>query len=508
MSAPTSIIWFRLDLRLADNPAVDAAVAAGGAVVPVFIWAPNEEEEWPPGTASRWWLHHSLGAFAKELEAAGSRLVLRRGESIRILLSLCRETGAKNVFWNRRYEPACVERDRAVERALLAAGIKTSSFNGSLLYEPSGITTRAGTPFKVFTAFWRACLAVQNPPVPKPAPCRLSSPSGWPASLPLEELGLVQQESHAARLGDWWKPGTVGAWKQLDRFLNEGLSAYDEGRNRPDLPGTSRLSPHLHFGELSPRQVLHALQRHARESGLSETKWLRSQFVTELGWREFAHHLLWHYPHTRNKPLRAEFDRFPWRSDKKLLSAWQNGRTGYPIVDAGMRELVVTGWMHNRVRMIVASFLVKDLLITWRLGAEWFWERLVDADLANNTLGWQWSAGCGADAAPFFRIFNPVVQGMRFDPEGRYVRKWVPELAGMNARWIHCPWEAPESELRSAGISLGSDYPLPIVQHRIAREVALQAYLRLKSHRGDRLGVVDRTGGEIFGPGMKRGVRE
>lgn len=484
MSASTSIVWFRSDFRLADNPAVDAAVAAGGPVVPVFIWAPQEEEEWPPGTASRWWLQHSLWAFAKELEAVGSQLVLRSGDSMRILVSLCKETGAKNVFWNRRYEPACVGRDRRVERALLEAGIRTASFNGALLYEPSTIATRAGTPFKVFTAFWRACLSAKKPLAPAPAPRRLSSPCRWPTSLPLEELRLVPPTGQTGRLSDWWKPGTVGAWTQLDRFLNEGLSAYDEARNRPDLPGTSRLSPHLHFGELSPRQVLHALQCHARKTGLSEAKWLRSQFVAELGWREFAHHLLWHYPHTRNAPLRPEFERFPWRSDKKFLSAWQTGRTGYPIVDAGMRELLGTGWMHNRVRMIVASFLVKDLLISWRLGAEWFWERLVDADLANNTLGWQWTAGCGADAAPFFRIFNPVVQGMRFDPEGRYVREWVPELAGMSTRWIHCPWEAPQSELRSAGISLGSDYPFPIVQHRIAREVALQAYLNLKPRGG------------------------
>ncbi|MGC8989760.1 MAG: cryptochrome/photolyase family protein [Verrucomicrobiia bacterium] len=479
MSAPVSIVWFRSDFRLGDNPAVDAAVAAGGPVVPVFIWAPQEEEEWPPGTASRWWLHHSLRAFAKELEAVGSQLVLRSGNSMGILLSLCKETGATNVFWNRRCEPACVKRDREVEEALFDAGIRPASFNGALLCEPSTITTRAGTPFKVFTAFWRACLAAQNPPAPTLAPCHLSGPRRWPASLSLEELRLVKQTSQTARLSDWWRPGTVGAWTRLDRFLKEALSAYDEARNRPDLPGTSRLSPHLHFGELSPRQVLHALQRHARESGLSEGKWLRSQFVAELGWREFAHHLLWHYPHTRNAPLRPEFEHFSWRSDRELLSAWQNGRTGYPIVDAGMRELDGTGWMHNRVRMIVASFLVKDLLISWRSGAEWFWERLVDADLANNTLGWQWTAGCGADAAPFFRIFNPVVQGMRFDPEGRYVRKWVPELARMSARWIHCPWEAPQSELSSAGINLGSDYPFPIVQHRIAREVALQAYLRM-----------------------------
>ena len=291
---------------------------------------------------------------------------------------------------------------------------------------------------------------------------------------------MEQKLNWTAGLRAAWRPGTAGANAELQRFLRDGLLAYSEGRNRPDLVGTSRLSPHLHFGEISPRQVWQAAKRFAESQSIPASAWRRWQFLTEIGWREFAHHLLFHFPHTPEQPLRAEFARFPWRENPAWLRAWQRGQTGYPLVDAGMRELWSTGWMHNRVRMVVASFLVKNLLLPWQEGARWFWDTLVDADLANNTLGWQWTAGCGADAAPFFRVFNPVSQGEKFDPEGNYVRRWVPELARLPGAWIHQPWQAPTAALAASGVELGRTYPRPIVSHLISRELALEAYQAIR----------------------------
>jgi deoxyribodipyrimidine photo-lyase len=396
------------------------------------------------------------------------------------LLELVRETGAGAVFWNRRYEPAVRTRDAQVERALLDAGCEARAFNGALLHEPETIRNRSGGPFRVFTPFWRHCLAQPDPSAPLPAPETLPSPRRWPVSLPLEALELLPRLSWAEGFRALWQPGETGAQARLEAFLAEGLRRYGEARNRPDLPGTSRLSPHLHFGEISARQVWHAVGAAAGRWGWPRARWRRTEFLTELGWREFAHHLLFHFPHTSERPLREEFARFPWRRDAAWLRAWQRGRTGYPIVDAGMRELWATGWMHNRVRMIVASFLVKDLLLPWLEGARWFWDTLVDADLANNTLGWQWSAGCGADAAPFFRIFNPTVQGRKFDPNGHYVRRWCPELAALPDAWIHEPDRAPLDVLRRAGVEPGRTYPLPVIRHVIARERALEAFAKLR----------------------------
>lgn len=482
MKSTASIVWFRLDLRLSDNPALSAAATRGDPVIPVFIWAPHEEGDWAPGTASRWWLYHSLKSLAGELKSAGSELILRRGDSADVLLQLCHDTGATRVFWNRRYEPASVRRDKAVENTLKSAGIQVATFNSSLLFEPWTVTTQSGSPYKVFTAFWRGCLKALQPPEPLPRPPALSKPRIWPKSLHVDELGLWRGAAESERWNGTWRPGSVGAKAQLDCFLANNFQRYDETRDRPDLATTSKLSPHLHFGELGPGEVLHAVRKHAKHCGLPEKIWLYSRFITELGWREFAYHLLWHFPHTQDAPLRAEFQRFPWRADDTLLDAWEHARTGYPIVDAGMRELLLTGWMHNRVRMIVASFLVKDLLISWNAGAKWFWENLVDADLANNTLGWQWTAGCGADAMPFFRVFNPVMQGKKFDPQGSYVRKWIPELNKLGTRWIHQPWLAPTSELERSGITLGREYPFPIVDHRVARAAAIDAHSKLKNH--------------------------
>ncbi|HYV17414.1 MAG TPA: deoxyribodipyrimidine photo-lyase [Verrucomicrobiae bacterium] len=470
MSGAT-IVWLRQDLRLADQPALAAAAERGGPVVPLYLHAPEEEGDWPPGSASRFWLHHSLTALDSDLRRLGSRLVVRRGASLPNLLDVARRTGANAMHLCTRTEPLARIRDGLVRRELEAAGIEVVPFNGHLLYEPEIVKTRGGDPFKVFTPFWNACRALGDPLPPRPAPSRLEAPPAWPVSETIAGLGLLPQPDWAEGMRFAWRPGERGAQQRLAEFLRDGVNDYATGRDRPAAAGTSRLSPHLHFGEISPRQVFDA----ARDRNGSAA-WLR-----EIGWREFAHHVLHHFPHTPEKPLRPEFDRFPWRRDPDRLAAWQRGRTGYPIVDAGMRELWKTGWMHNRVRMIVASFLVKDLLVTWQEGAAWFWDTLVDADLANNTLNWQWTAGCGADAAPYFRIFNPILQGRRFDPEGEYVARFVPELLRLPASHRHTPWLAPARALEEAELVLDEDYPRPIVDHETARKRALLAFQTIKA---------------------------
>jgi deoxyribodipyrimidine photo-lyase len=442
----------------------------------VFIWAPDEEGHWPPGAASRWWLHQSLAQLDASLRRFGSRLIIRRGPTLDTLRALLDQTGSTAVFWNRRYEPAAIERDARVKAALQKDGRMVESFNGTLLFEPWAVQTQQSRPYQVFTPFWKACLKSPEPAPPDGAPSQLSNPPRWPPTLELGELGLEPTIDWAEGLRAKWRPGEAGATDCLNRFLDEAIGDYPDERNRPDHLGTSRLSPHLHFGEVSVRQIWSLL----RAQGHDKTSAAFRVFATELGWREFAHHLLFHFRQTPQQPLRKEFDHFPWQPDKGNLQAWQRGRTGFPIVDAGMRELWHTGWMHNRVRMIVASFLVKDLLIPWQEGVAWFWNTLVDADLASNTLGWQWTAGCGADAAPYFRIFNPVTQGEKFDPQGDYVRHWIPELNRLPTEWIHKPWEAPARLLEEAGIELGSTYPWPIVDHREARSRALDALLRIK----------------------------
>lgn len=457
------------------------AATRRGAVLAVFIWAPDEEGEWAPGAASRWWLHQSLAHLDAALRRIGSRLLIRRGPSGAALEELTRDSGADAVFWNRRYEPAVLERDRRIEERLRGAGLQVEIFNSALLFEPRTVRNRSGKPFQVFTAFWKHCLAMEPPPAPVPAPRRIALPAQTPVSLELAALKLEPRIDWVSGLRAEWQPGEAGAARRLRAICPRAFTQYASERECPALPSTSRLSPHLHFGEISPRQIWHAVRRCAEQHSVG--LWRHSRFVTELGWREFAHHLLFHFPHTPERPLRASFERFPWRTNETQLDAWQRGRTGYPIVDAGMRELWRTGWMHNRVRMIVASFLTKDLLLPWQAGARWFWDTLVDADLANNTLGWQWTAGCGADAAPFFRIFNPVAQGEKFDPNGDYVRRWVPELAGLSVKWIHQPWRAPADALARAGVEPGRNYPEPIVDHGPARDAALRAFARTKSAR-------------------------
>lgn len=471
-SSPSTIVWFRQDLRLDDNPALVEA-AARGAVVPVFILSPQEEGAWPPGGASRWWLHRSLESLAGALRERGSRLIVRRGSSLESLREIVAATGASAVFWNRRYEPESIERDARVKAALRGDGLEAESFNAALLREPWLVRSGTGGPYRVFTPFWRACCAIGDPIEPVETPV-LRAPASWPSSLEVGELDLLPSVDWTKGMSACWTPGEAGARRRLDRFLDEAIDGYAEGRDRPGAELTSRLSPHLHWGEIGPRRVWHETRRRAR-GGSASMRASAEKFLAEVGWREFAHHLLYHFPKTVDHPLRPEFERFPWRRDDAGLRAWQRGRTGYPLVDAGMRELWSTGWMHNRVRMVAASFLVKHLVLPWQSGAAWFWETLVDADLANNTLGWQWTAGCGADAAPYFRIFNPVAQGERFDADGAYVRRWVPELARLPDEFIHQPWEAPMPVLRSAGVALGESYPRPIVDHREARDRALAA---------------------------------
>ncbi|MBX3735400.1 MAG: deoxyribodipyrimidine photo-lyase [Candidatus Didemnitutus sp.] len=469
-----TIVWFRQDLRLQDNPALLAAVQRG-AVLPVYILDDAGEERWPMGGASRWWLHHSLAALGAALRERGASLVLARGESGAVLRTLIKESGADAVYWNRRYEPAAIARDAAVKAELGATGVDAKSFAASVLFEPHTVKNKSGGPFQVFTPFWKHCLTLDvAEPVKLPA-AKIIGATKATRSLELGELGLRPTIPWDAGFRDAWEPGEAGAAKRLRKFVGGAIEHYADERNLPDRDGTSALSPHLHFGEISPRQVWCAVRALSKESGVFPASRGAQVFLSEVGWREFAYHLLFHFPHTPEAPLRTEFAAFPWRKDEAQLRVWQRGQTGYPIVDAGMRQLWATGWMHNRVRMIVASFLVKHLRLSWQEGAAWFWDTLVDADLAANTLGWQWTAGCGADAAPYFRIFNPILQGAKFDPDGDYVRRWVPELACLPSECIHAPWTVTPLELSAAGVVLGQTYPHPIVDHGEARGAALAA---------------------------------
>jgi len=468
----TALLWFRRDLRLTDNPALTQALAEAHTVIPVYLHAPEEEAPWAPGAASRWWLHFSLKALERDLKRIGSRLVARRGPSLDALKTLLRETGATLVAWNRLYEPPLRERDQAVEEALQEESVEVTTHNAALFVEPWEIQTQQHTPFRVFTPFWRACRTRLGAEVPKAAPAHMPKVATKISSLDIDDLDLLPAVDWAHGIRNAWTPGEKGALENLASF-SERVADYATGRDRPAAPSTSRLSPHLHFGELSPRQILATL--HETAGGRAEA------FVRELGWREFAHHLLYHFPHTADEPLDERFRFYPWQHATKDLHAWQRGRTGIPLVDAGMRELWHTGWMHNRVRMVVASFLTKNLRIAWQEGTRWFWDTLVDADLANNTLGWQWTAGCGADAAPYFRVFNPVLQAEKFDPQGAYVRHWVPELAQLPDKWLNEPWHAPAAVLDEAGVELGRTYPRPIVDLKSSRENALEGYKSLQS---------------------------
>lgn len=466
------IVWFRQDLRLSDNPALNAAAECGAPILPLYILDDKNAGAHAMGAASRWWLHHSLKALDDSLDGG---LILLAGDAQTVLLTLARDIGARRVFWNRCYEPWRRKRDSALRSALRDTGIPVRSFNGSLLSEPGDVLKTDRTPYKVFTPFYRKgyLAAAQAPREPLPRPADLALFDG-PAGDALGDLRLVPGMPWYEELTSVWRPGENGAGHRLKQFLATGIDDYREGRNRPDLDKVSRLSPHLHFGEVSPNQVWHAAGGN-RGTTAQDVE----HFHSELGWREFSYHLLYHFPDLPSANLQRKFNRFPWREDADALAAWQQGQTGIPMVDAGMRELWRTGYMHNRVRMIVGSFLVKNLMLDWRQGAAWFFDTLLDADLANNSASWQWIGGSGADAAPYFRIFNPVTQGRKFDPDGAYVRKYVPEIANLPDRFVHCPWEVPAAFLNDAGIRLGEDYPQPIVDLKESRERALAAFSSL-----------------------------
>jgi deoxyribodipyrimidine photo-lyase len=473
-----TIVWFRDDLRLSDHPALTAAIESGAPVLAVYVFDDTSPGIRPLGGASRWWLHHSLNALSGSLARIGGRLDILKGPATPLVADLAKAAGCASVGWTRRYSAAEIAVDRQVKTDLADAGCSVRSFNGQLLHEPWDVQTKAGEFFKVYSPFWRAAQARPAPARPLPSPAKLVAadwPGGAPARVTLDALDLLPTKPDwAGGLRATWHPGEAGALERLSSFLDTRAHRYASLRDRPDQPGTSGLSPHLRFGEISPRQVFHAT-RHAEAAG-TVPGGDAEKFIAELGWREFAYHLLFHAPDLRRQNFQKKFDAFPWRTpEPHELNAWRQGRTGYPIVDAGMRELWTTGVMHNRVRMIAASFLVKDLLADWRLGEEWFWDTLCDADPANNPASWQWVAGSGADAAPYFRVFNPVLQGKKFDPEGAYVRKFVPELGRLPEIWIHEPWAAPEAVLRKAGITLGQTYPAPILDHARARDRALAA---------------------------------
>ncbi|MEO6568624.1 MAG: deoxyribodipyrimidine photo-lyase, partial [Opitutaceae bacterium] len=454
----------------------------GRPIIPVYILDDAGEERWRLGAAARWWLHHALAGLDSSLREHGSRLILLRGDARSVLRELRATCGLGAIYWNRRYERAAIIRDKAIEAEYSALGAEVRTFNSALLHEPQTVANKQGRPFQVFTPYWRTCLDLSVEAPRKFSARAFATPVTWPDSLALADFELLPRLNWAAGFETTWQPGEAGAAKRLKLFAKRAMAEYAENRNRPDLDGTSLLSPWLHSGELGPRQVWAAVQAQGKASGVFPPSNGARMFLSEIGWREFGYHLLYNFPHTPERPLRQDFENFPWAADPggEKLRAWQRGQTGYPIVDAGMRQLWQLGWMHNRVRMIVASFLVKHLRLPWQHGADWFWDTLLDADLANNTLGWQWSAGCGADAAPYFRIFAPVLQGIKFDPDGNYVRRWIPEIQRLPTEHLHAPWEAPTSVLAKAAVRLGENYPRPIVDHATARREALAAFQTMR----------------------------
>lgn len=461
-ASDTAIVLFRRDLRLRDHPALTAACAECARVIAAYIHAPQEEGEWKRGSASNWWLHHSLSALSAEIAHQGGKLHISRGDTLQALLKLIESSGARRVYWSRRYEPGAIESDTRLKAALHERGVTVESHPGNLWREPWTVATNEDAPYRVFTPYWRKLRSTLIPDKPLPR----TKPAQWErlTSMSVDDLDLLPKIDWTRGFTECWRPGEAGAWQQLEIFEDDALRHYKSSRDLPARHGTSRLSPHLHFGEITPRQIHHALN--SRSQRVADVE----PYLRELGWREFANHLLYHFPKTPTENFNPRFDGFRWANfDREALKRWQRGLTGVPLVDAGMRELWHTGWMHNRVRMVVASFLTKNLRQHWSHGARWFWDTLVDADLANNTLGWQWVAGTGADAAPYFRVFNPLTQAKKFDPDASYIRRWVPELARLPNGLIHNPTSDLEAIQRTG-------YPAPWVDIGESRQAALAAW--------------------------------
>lgn len=481
MSAQSTVIlWFRQDLRLADNPALQAAVESRLPVIPTYVWSPEEAGEWAMGSAARVWLHGSLNALQTNLRERDSDLYIAQGHTATTLLQLAQSMGAQTIHCNARYEPWARQQQDTIQQELARHDIQLVIHTGAtLLWEPKSFATQQGKPYQLFTPYFNRCVGQLPDTTPRPAPAKLPSPDFWPQSLPVDLLHLLPTTHWDAGIRAVWQPGEQAAQTRLQDFLANALIQYGQARNLPHQQGTSCFSSYLTHGEISPRQIWHAVEEWADATpGNTATRKTASDFLRELVWREFAYHVLYHFPHTTTQPLKEKFRQMPWQENPEWLKRWQTGQTGYPLVDAGMRQLWRTGWMHNRVRMVVGSFLTKDLLIPWQDGARWFWDTLVDADLANNSLNWQWVAGCGADAQPFFRIFNPVSQSEKFDPDCLYIRQWVPELAHLSAKQCHTPWQTADRKAQQGSLltSASQPYPAPMVDHGEARDKALHIY--------------------------------
>ena len=469
----TTLVWFRQDLRVKDNPALTWAVEQGN-IIPIFILDTQNSQQYAPGGASQWWLHHSLESLNRRLDG---QLRIFAGDPQTIINELLAKHNFDHLAWNRCYESWQQERDRAIKQAVKQTSTLAKSFNGSLLWEPMSIAKGDGTPYKVFTPYYRnGCLKATSPRYPLASPSKISYADYDLSASSIEELKLLPSINWDTGFKELWSPGEDGAATQLSDFIACAAISYRDVRNIPSIKGTSHLSPHLHFGEISPNQAWYAV---LDAFGGSDNENIYT-FLSELGWREFSYYLLFHWPSLPTDNFNSKFDRFHWDNNETLIKAWQKGQTGIPIIDAGMRELWQTGYMHNRVRMVVGSFLVKNLRTDWRIGERWFWDCLLDADLASNSASWQWVAGSGADAAPYFRIFNPILQGEKFDKQGEYVKQYCPELKALPNKYIHKPWDAPENVLQSAGIRLGEDYPKPIVDLKVSRQQALDAYKEIK----------------------------
>lgn len=474
------IVWFRQDLRIEDNPALYKAMLSSQPILPIYIYEDSASQNpWPIGGAQKWWLHHSLISLKKSLAEKGLALIILKGNPVDLLPAILKTTHSSALYYNQCYEPFLLKQEAELKSLItkLEADITVEVFNAHLLLNPSEIKNNQGEYFKVFTPYWRRVyqyLTAHPPRRFKKLPKHLQACDfKHPSNQSVEALELLPKLDWAKEFSSVWQPGEAGAHARFARFLKNGLSHYAEGRDIPSKIYTSELSPHLHFGEISPGVIWEKLIHHQDIKNAEK-------FLSELVWREFSYSLLYHYQDLPIANFKSDFDRFVWQPNPSYLKAWQKGLTGYPIVDAGMRQLWITGTMHNRVRMIVASFLIKHLLIDWREGQKWFWNTLVDADLANNAASWQWVAGSGADASPYFRIFNPILQGEKFDPNGEYVKSWLPELGKLPPKYIHQPWTAPETELSKAKIYLGKNYPHPVVDHNTARKKALELYANIK----------------------------